>query len=166
MITIIECDQNLVKLLYFNSFVVIKILLHYDCFNKNSGYLDTAPFAGNFDSIFMFLHGYELLRTGLCSFELVAGGISGCRWFQVVLDGFRWFWMVSGGFGWFIVLVVTSERACFHHSCQDAAMLKIHCVIIDVFVGTSPKFTEQLFYRTFSDVCEAKASGVPTQWCL
>ena len=32
MIPIIEYRQNLVKLLYFNSSVVIKILLRYDCF--------------------------------------------------------------------------------------------------------------------------------------
>ena len=36
MITIMEYGQNLIKLLHFNSFVAIKILLHYDCFNKNS----------------------------------------------------------------------------------------------------------------------------------
>ena len=34
MITIIEYGQNLVKLLYFNCFVAIKILLRYDCFNR------------------------------------------------------------------------------------------------------------------------------------
>ena len=84
MITIIEYGQNLVKLLYFNSFVVIKILLHYDCFNKNSGCLHTTHFMGNFDSICMFLHGYELFRTGSCSFQLVSGG-------------FGWFREVSGG---------------------------------------------------------------------
>ena len=36
MITIIEHSQDLVKLLYFNSFVAIKILLGYDCVNKDS----------------------------------------------------------------------------------------------------------------------------------
>ena len=60
MITIIEYDQNLVKLLYFNSFVAIKILLQYNCFNKNSRCLHTSSFTGNFDSICVFLHGYEL----------------------------------------------------------------------------------------------------------
>ena len=44
MITIIEYRQNLVKLLYFNSFIAIKILLRYDCFNKDSGYLHPTPF--------------------------------------------------------------------------------------------------------------------------
>ena len=79
MITIIEYGQNLVKLLYFNSFVAIKILLHYDCFNKNSGCLHTILVTGNFDSICVLLHGCELFWTGSCSFELVAGGIGGCR---------------------------------------------------------------------------------------
>ena len=32
---------------------------------------------GNSDSISVFLHGYELFWTGSCSFELVAGGLSG-----------------------------------------------------------------------------------------
>ena len=44
MITIIEYGQNLVKLLYFNTFVAIKILLCYDCFNKDSGCLHLTPF--------------------------------------------------------------------------------------------------------------------------
>ena len=107
MITIIECGQNLVKLLYFNSFVAIKILLHYDCFNKNSGCLHTTPFTGNFDSICVFFHGYELFRTNSCSFELVAEGLGGCGyfwvagggWFPVVADGFRWFRVAFYGFG-------------------------------------------------------------------
>ena len=41
---IIEKGQNLVKLLHFNSFVVIKILLRYDCLNKNSGCLHPTPY--------------------------------------------------------------------------------------------------------------------------
>ena len=44
MITIIEYIQNLVRLLYFNSFVAIKILLRYDCFNEDSGCLHLTPF--------------------------------------------------------------------------------------------------------------------------
>ena len=32
---------------------------------------------GNFDGICVFLHGYELFWTGLCSFELVTGGLGG-----------------------------------------------------------------------------------------
>ena len=47
----------------------------------------------------------------------------------------------------------------------SATMLKMRC-ISDVFQGTWPKFTEQLFERTFSNVCKAKTSGVLTQWCL
>ena len=78
MVTIIEYSQNLVKLLYFNSFVAIKISLHYDCFNKDSGCLHTTPFTCNFDSIWVFLHGYELFWTSSCSFELVADGLGGC----------------------------------------------------------------------------------------
>ena len=78
MATIIEYSQNLVKLLYFNSFVAIKISLHYDCFNKDSGCLHTTPFTCNFDSICLFLHGYELFWTSSCSFELVADGLGGC----------------------------------------------------------------------------------------
>ena len=95
MITIMEQGQNLVKLLYFNSFVAIKIVLHYDSFNKNSGCLHTTLFIGNFDNISVVLHGYELFQTGSCSFELVAGGFGGCRWFWVA--GCGWFQMVSGG---------------------------------------------------------------------
>ena len=78
MVTKIEYSQNLVKLLYFNSFVAIKISLHYDCFNKDSGCLHTTPFTCNFDSICVFLHGYELFWTSSCSFELVADGLGGC----------------------------------------------------------------------------------------
>ena len=95
MITIIEYGQNLVKLLYCNSFVAIKILLHYDCFNKNSGCLHTTPFTDNFDSICVFLPGYELFRTGSCSFEFVAGGLGGCRYFWE--GGCGWFQVVSAG---------------------------------------------------------------------
>ena len=105
MITIIEYGQNLVKLLYFNSFVAIKILLHYDCFNKNSGCLHTTPFMGNFDSICVFLHGYKLFWTASYSFEPAVGGLGGCRDFWV--GGCGWFCVVSDGFKWFVVLVVT-----------------------------------------------------------
>ena len=34
--------------------------------------------------------------------------------------------------------------------------------VIDIFIGTLSKFTEQ---RGSSDVCEVKARGVLTQWC-
>ena len=78
MITIIEYGQNLVRLLHFNSFLVTEISLHYDCFNKDSGCLHTTPFTCSFDSICLFLHRYELFRTGSCSFDLVAGGLGGC----------------------------------------------------------------------------------------
>ena len=44
MNTIIEYGQNLVELLYFNSFVAIKLLLRYNCFSKDSGYLHATPF--------------------------------------------------------------------------------------------------------------------------
>ena len=37
--TPLEYGQNLVKLLYSNSFVAIKISSRYDCFNKDSGCL-------------------------------------------------------------------------------------------------------------------------------
>ena len=33
--------------------------------------------SGNFDTICVFLLGYELLQTGSFSFELVAGGLGG-----------------------------------------------------------------------------------------
>ena len=67
---------------------------------------------GNFDSICLFLHGYELFRTGSYSFELAVGGLGGCGQFSkggcgqfwvvgMVLSGFSWFWMVSDGHGWF-----------------------------------------------------------------
>ena len=56
---------------------------------------------GNFDSVCIFLHGYELFQTGSCSFELVAGDSFGL----VVPDGFRWLQMVSGGFGWFQIVL-------------------------------------------------------------
>ena len=102
MITVIEHGLNLIKVLYFNSFVAIKILLHYDCFNKNSGCFHTTLFTGNFDSICPLLNGYELFQTGSCSFELVAGGFGGCRWFWVA--GYGWFWVVADGFRWFPVV--------------------------------------------------------------
>ena len=44
MITVIEYGQSLVKLLYFNSFVVMMILLCHDCFNKDSECLHPTPF--------------------------------------------------------------------------------------------------------------------------
>ena len=44
MITIIKYSQNLVKLLYFNSFLATKILLRYDCFNTDSGHLRSTSF--------------------------------------------------------------------------------------------------------------------------
>ena len=44
MIAILEHGQNLVKLLHFNSFVAIKILLPCDCFNKDSGCFHPTPF--------------------------------------------------------------------------------------------------------------------------
>ena len=78
MITIMEYGQNLTKLLHFNSFAVITILLRYDCFDKNSGCFHTTPFTGSFDSICVFLHGYELFRISSSSFELVAGGLGDC----------------------------------------------------------------------------------------
>ena len=90
---------------------------------------------GNFDSIWVFLHEYELFWTGSCSFELIAGwlggggqfSMSGCGWFRMVADGFRWFRMVSGGFGrfrmvsggfgWFAVLVPTlTKQFSFPHN--------------------------------------------------
>ena len=79
MITIIKYRHNLVKLLYFNSFVTIKILLCYDCFNKDPGCLLPTPVTvlGYFDSIWVFLHEYELFWTGSCSFELIAGWLGG-----------------------------------------------------------------------------------------
>ena len=97
-------------MLYLNNFVAIKILLHYDCFNKNSGYPHTTAFTRNFDNICMFLNGYELFRIVSCSIELVAdrhGGcgyswVGGCRWFWVVADGFKWFQVVS--FSFFILI--------------------------------------------------------------
>ena len=105
MITIIEYGLNLIKFLHFSSFVAIKILLYYYCFNENSGCLHTTPFTGNFDNVFVCSQGYELFWTGSCSFELVVGGffgcgyfwVGGCGWFWVVADNFRWFWVVSGG---------------------------------------------------------------------
>ena len=44
MIIIIEYGQNLVKLLYSDSFVAIKTLLCYDCFNTDSEWLDPTAF--------------------------------------------------------------------------------------------------------------------------
>ena len=63
-------------------------------------------------SICVFLHGYELFLTGLCSFKLVVGELGGCGQFRMggcgqfwlfgmVSGGFRWFWMVSDGLCWF-----------------------------------------------------------------
>ena len=73
-------------------------------------------------SICVFLHGYELFRTGSCivsswlwvssvavdSLGLVV--VDSFGWlglFQVVSGGFGWFQMVPVGFDWFAVLVVT-----------------------------------------------------------
>ena len=45
MIAIIKYGQNLVELLYFNSFVAIKLLLlRCNCFNKDSGCFLATPF--------------------------------------------------------------------------------------------------------------------------
>ena len=43
----------------------------------------------NLDSICVCLHGNELFQTGLCSFEVVAGGLGGGGQFQV--GGYAWF---------------------------------------------------------------------------
>ena len=107
MITIIEYDQNLIKLLYFNSFVAIKTLLRYDCFNKDSRCLDLSlRSSDNFDTICVFLHGYKLFQTGSCSFKLVAGvdSVAANGFGLVVADVFGWFrrfQVVSDDFGWF-----------------------------------------------------------------
>ena len=75
MITTTEYGQNLVKYIYFNSYVVIKILLRYDYFKKIPHPL--FRYLGNFDRICIFLQGNELFWTGSCKFELVEDGLSG-----------------------------------------------------------------------------------------
>ena len=55
--------------------------------------------------ICVFLHGYELFRTGSCNFQLVAGELGGSGSFWMGSCG--WFHVVSDDFGWFTVLVVT-----------------------------------------------------------
>ena len=58
-----------------------------------------------------------------------------------------------------------SEQVHFDHSYNFATMLKI-CYVTDVFLGTSSRFTEQLFQQTFSNAGEAKASEVLTSGVL
>ena len=97
MITVIEYGQNLVKLLYFNTFAAIKFYCALIVLIRTQDAFTALPLRsqGNFDSICIYLHGYELFRTGLCSFELVAGGLGGGGQFQ--LGGWGWFRVVSSG---------------------------------------------------------------------
>ena len=112
-IKIIEYGQNLVKLLYFNSFVAIKILLHYDCFNKNSRCLQTTLFTGNFDSICVLLHRYELFRpVHVVSSWLRVDSVATDSFGWLVADGFGWLRMVSDGLGWFWVVCCFSSYGC------------------------------------------------------
>ena len=121
MITIIEKARIWLDCYILINFVAIKILLHYDCFIKNSGCLHTTFFTSNFDGISMFLHGHELdmNMTGSFRFELVAGGLG---WLRMVSGGFGWLRMVSGGFEFFVVLVVTI----YFHSKQMETMPQSH----------------------------------------
>ena len=96
MITIIEYDQNLVKLLYFNSFVAIKILLQYNCFNKKIIVFTPLPLRVILivsACFYMDMNCFEPVRviSSLLRVGLVAANIFG--W--VVADGFGWLRMVS-----------------------------------------------------------------------
>ena len=83
---------------------MIKILLHYDCFNKNSRCLHITPFEGNFKSVCVFLHGYELFQTSLCSFLLQVDSVAADILGLAVADGFGWLWLVSSSFRWLWVV--------------------------------------------------------------
>ena len=78
IITMIKYDQNQIKLLYFNSFVAIKIYWITIVLIGVEDVFYTTPFTDNFHSRYMVSHGYELFRTSSCSLELVAGGLGGC----------------------------------------------------------------------------------------
>ena len=98
-----------------NSFVAIKILLNYDCFNKHSGCLHTTPFMGNFDSICVFLCFYIYMdyfgQVRIVSNEFrVAADSFGLR---MVLGGCWWFQVVPCGFGWFRVVCCFSSYVCW-----------------------------------------------------
>ena len=98
-------------MLYFNSFVAIKILLRYDCFNKNSVCLHTTPFTGNIfmtsACFYMDMSCFGPVRvvSSLLQVGSMAADILG--W--VVEYSFGCLRMVSGGFGWFVVLVVANK---------------------------------------------------------
>ena len=59
------------------------------------------------------LLGFELFRTGSCSFELVAGGLGGCGYFWG--GGCGWFQVISGGFRWFRAVCCFSTYAINFH---------------------------------------------------
>ena len=102
---------------------------------------------GNFDSICMFLHGYELFRTDQCSFELVVGGLGGCEQFRMggceqfwvvgmVSGGYRSFWIVSDGLSWFrlvcrfsgYVFRVYETRKKFNYLIHTTSEKKTHTI--------------------------------------
>ena len=105
MITIMEYDQNLVRLLYFNSFVATKISLHYDCFNKDSDAF--TPLSLRVVLIvsacfYMDMNNFGLVRV--VSSWLRVGSVAVDSFGWVIADNFGWLQMVSGGFGWFRVV--------------------------------------------------------------
>ena len=92
-------------MLKIKSFVAIKILFHYDCFNKDSGCLHTTTLMGNFNSncvflcFYMDMNCFGLLRVVSSSFQV--GSVAADSFGWVVTDGFGWLLMISVGFGWF-----------------------------------------------------------------
>ena len=118
---------------------------------------------GNFDSICVCLHEYELCRTGLCSFELVAGGLGcgGQSW--VSGDGFRWLRMVSGrmvsdrvgllrmvsdGLGWFAVLVITVYMYIYMYIYICIYIYIYICMYIYILISVVPfLYFDQFLYH-------------------
>ena len=91
MITIIEYGQNLVKLLYFNSFVAIKILRIQDAFIPfplQVIFVVSVCFYMDMNCFRLVRVVASLLRVGSVTTDIIG-------W--VVADDFGWLQMVSGG---------------------------------------------------------------------
>ena len=108
MITIIEYARYLVKLLYFNSTVAIKILMRYDCFNKDSAFIRMPSTHSLYGlRLILIISAYfymDMIYFGLVrvvSNWLRMGSVAVDSFGWVVADGFGWMRMVSCGFGWF-----------------------------------------------------------------
>ena len=99
MITTTEYGQNLVKYIYFNSYVVIKILLRYDYFKKIPHPL--FRYLGNFDRICIFLQErncFGLVRVTSSWLRMGSVAVDSFEWVvEDDLGGPRWLWEVLVG---------------------------------------------------------------------